>query len=58
MTEPRFFRDTTPTMHQSNQQKNDYLADELTQLNSQFDISKIVRVDENTRHGWLIHFKS
>lgn len=56
MTQSRRYTDPTNITHQSNREKNDFLADTLKQLNSDARIINIVRIDEDEWHGWLINF--
>lgn len=57
MTQPqKRYIDPSPTTHTSSREKNDFLSDTLKQLNSEANISKIVRIDEGEWHGWLINF--
>lgn len=54
MEQDRFYQDPEPTTHQSNRDKNDYLADVLKQLSSSTEVTTIVRVDTEESHGWRL----
>lgn len=56
MAQQRIYQDPSSTTHQSNRERNDFLADILTQLNPDRDIDKIKRVDQSSEHCWVIYF--